>query len=475
MFVLYAFLLALAFAGLDLIYIKTFQLEGYKLKKYFEKALHFDFAFGRKTPLVFTNRVKRLIFCDFLLKFIVFLLFFGLVCFLWINLLISILCLLASQFFVILSFLCCEKVEKQIKKSFIKKAKQKLEKCSCKVIAITGSFGKTSTKNILYQILKEEFSVTASPKSFNTPMGVCKTILENLKETDDFLILEFGARHQGDIEELAKMVGVDFGIITPIGGCHLETFGTLQNIENTKYELCDNAKDMVIFNGKSKSTKKLFDRFARKKFLVCEDHSFAYTQNVKVSSSGSQFDLTIDDKQFSCETNLLGKASIDNIVVASAMAYLLGESIFAIQRGIRNLKATAHRLELIKGQFVDVIDDSYNSNFDGFKEALEVLASFEGKKIVVSPGIVELGKSQFETNKKIGEEVAKVVDFFVIMNQTNQKALFEGAKCGGLTENKIFFASTRQEQTKLLKNIMSLQNNQKHVVLFENDLPDNMR
>ncbi len=472
MFVLYSFVVSLVLVLLDLIFFKSFQLENYNIKRYIKNSISLDFSLGRKTPLIFTNRIKRLIFCDFLLKICVFLMFFGLISNFWINFVITILLILISPIFVCLSFLLAQPIENVIKKRIIKKAKQKLKRCSCKIIAITGSYGKTSTKNILYQILSEEFDVCASPKSYNTPMGVCRTILENLKETDDFLILEFGARAQGDIEELSKMVGVDFGIITPIGNCHLETFGSIEKIENTKFELCENVKQAVVFNGKSKSTQKLFDRFTRRKYLVCEENSFAYACDIKTSASGSEFVMVLDGCRFDCTTKLLGRANIDNIVVASAMAYLLGENFHSIKKGVAKTKPVPHRLELIKGRFVNVIDDSYNSNLEGFKEALSVLSGFgEGKKVVVSPGIIELGKTQFDVNKNAGVEVGRVADIFVIMNETNKKALQEGAIEGGLDKEKIYFAKTREEQKQLLKDILK----KGDCVLFENDFPDNVK
>ncbi len=302
-------------------------------------------------------------------------------------------------------------------------------------------------------------------------MGVCKTILEDLKETDDFFVVEMGARNLGDIEFLAKFVGVDFGIITPIGNCHLETFGSLENIENAKYELCKEAKNGVVFNGKSNSSKKLFERYRQKKYLVCDRKGYAYAKSIKTTTDGSEFVMVLDGKEFACKTALLGKASIDNIVVAAAMANLLGESLFNIKSGIEKLKPTPHRLELIKGEVVNVIDDSYNSNFDGFKEALSVLKSFSGKKIVISPGIVELGKAQDSINYAAGQEVAKVADAFVIMNETNKKTLHGGAKAGGMKDEQIFFANTRNQQKEILKTLI----HSGDVVLFENDLPDNFR
>ncbi|MBP3431525.1 MAG: UDP-N-acetylmuramoyl-tripeptide--D-alanyl-D-alanine ligase [Clostridia bacterium] len=465
MFVLYAFLISLVFVTADLMFLKVYQLESYRIKNYIKKLKKMQLAFGGKTPLVFTNRIKRLVFCDFLLKFSIFLLFFVLISNFWLKFSIVFAFLILSPIFVIFSFLVALPIENQIKRNFIKRAKSKLAKMPCKTIAITGSFGKTSTKNILYQILSEEFDVCATPKSFNTPMGVCRAILENLKDTDDFFIVEFGARQKGDVAELSKLVGVDFGIITPIGNCHLETFGSLQNVADTKYELCEGAKNLVVFNGKSEASKSLFEKFPKQKYLVATENSFAYAKNVEVTATGSEFSLVLDDKEFDCKTKLLGKSSIDNIVVASAMAYLLGESAYSIKMGIANLKPTPHRLQIIRGALVDVIDDSYNSNLDGFKEALSVLSKFEGRKIVVSPGLVELGAAQYETNKLIGQEIAKIADVFVVMNATNREALSEGAS----SMNNLYFASTREEQTALLKKIVT----KGDVVLFENDLPDN--
>ena len=268
MFVLWALIATTAFCAVDLLYIKTFQLEGYKLKNFWKKIPVHVFSFGKKTPLVFTNRIKRLLFVNFLLNFVLLLIVFGVGLPIWLALVLCLILLLASPVLVMASFVLSLPIENKIKNNFVKKAQKKLDDINCKVVAITGSFGKTSTKNVLYQILKQEFEVTASPKSFNTPMGVCKTILENLKETDDFLILEFGARAKGDIQQLAKMVPVDFGIITPIGNCHLETFGSVQNIEDTKFELCNEVKDAVIFNGASKSTKNLFNNALRYVFSI---------------------------------------------------------------------------------------------------------------------------------------------------------------------------------------------------------------
>ena len=456
MFFLFSFLLSIIFVLIDLVFFKVFQLENYKMFSYIKKVSRFQFAFGSKTPLKATKRIKRLIFCDFLVKFLCFSLIFALSK-IWICILLALIFLLFSDYFVLISFALMMPIERLIKKNYVKKAQRKITAVGCKIIAITGSFGKTSTKNILHQILSEQFRVCVSPKSFNTPMGVCKTVLENLKENDEFLILEFGARKKGDIEELAKMFGVDYAIITPIGACHLETFKNIQTIENTKFELCENAKKFVVF---SDGATKLYERFRGEKYLAgeCGD---CFVRDVSYTKDGSEFEIVVGDKSLSCKSVLL--SNLDNIAVAVCMAHLLGEDFENIQRGISRLQPTAHRMELIKGS-ANVIDDSYNSNFDGFLSALKVLSRFSGKKIVVSPGIVELGNMQYEINFKIAKEVKNYADVFVIMNKTNKTALSRGAE--GM---EMYFASTRDEQKEILKKILGAGD----VVLFENDLPDN--
>ncbi len=492
MFVLYAFLTAILLTGIGIFYLKMFQLENYKIKKYILKALKFEFGFGDKSVFVWTDRIKRLIFCDFLANFCIFLLIFWQICN-YFSVFIVLDFAILKHLEIVLTFLISYPIESLIKFFYINKAKKKLKKMHCKKIAITGSFGKTSTKNILYQILKEEFDVCMTPKSYNTPMGVCKTILNDLKETDDFFIVEFGARHRGDIKFLTKFVGVDFGIFTPIGNCHIETFGSIENIEKTKYELCENGEQFVVFNGKSKSTKKLYEKYPKRKVLTCVKDGFAYAKNIRANKNGSSFDLHICDQVLTCKTKLLGKANIDNIVVASSMAYLLGETLYSILKGIEKLDPIPHRLEIVKGGKATIIDDSYNSNFEGFCQALEVLNMFDGRKIVVSPGVVELGNKQYETNFQLGEMVFEVADIFVIMNKTNKEALSQGAKKYLLnSKNKdkntqktqkivkkikknnkkqVFFANTRAEQVNILKNILQ----DGDVVLFENDLPDNFK
>ena len=224
----------------------------------------------------------------------------------------------------------------------------------------------------------------------------------------------------------------------------------------------------MIISSKSASNRKLYEKCEKRKYLISDENSFAYANNIHFKDFKTHFDLHIDEKVISVSTNLLGKVNVDNIVLASALAYLLGVNLLDIKKGISELKSVPHRMELIKG-FANVIDDSYNSNFVGFKEALVTIATFEGDKILVTPGMVELGDKQYEMNFKIGQEIAKVCDYVIIMNKTNSSALTEGLLNKGFNRKNIFYASTRLEQKEILKKLVK----KGDIVLFENDLPDN--
>ncbi len=467
---LYGFLYAIFFVFISLPLFKTYQLDGYKLKKFVENVLTFNLSFGDKNKIKFTKRLKRCIFLNFLLIFVNFSLIFYFLNVYYVYLIMIFLGIILLPLFLILSHILIYPVEVLIIKKYLKKAKNKLAGMRCKKIAITGSFGKTSTKNILYQILSQKYKVCATPKSYNTPMGISKTILEDLTEKDDFFIVEMGARHKGDIAFLCQLVGADYGILTPVGNCHIETFKSLECVEKTKFEMCENVKNFMIISSKSDSNKKLYEKCEKKKYLIAEENSFAYASEIKFKDFKTNFVLHIDGKTLPCSTNLLGKVNVDNIVVAASLAYLLGVDIIDIKKGIENFKSIPHRMELIKG-FANIIDDSYNSNFVGFKEAVETISHFQGRKIIVTPGMVELGDKQYEMNYEIGKVMAGVCDYVVIMNKVNSLALTEGLLHKSFDKNHIFYANSRVEQKNILKNLLQ----KGDVVLFENDLPDNYR
>ena len=465
-----SFVLLMEFASFY--FIKTYQLCSYSLASFWKNCLDFSFSVGDKNKIKLTKRLLRF---EILYAIICFLLFFAV--FFLINSVILIILNLICIFVLIplwisLVHLLLLPLEKLIKIFYILRAKKKLQKKNIIKIGITGSYGKTSVKNILAHLLASKYKVCQTPKNYNTEMGLTLTILNDLDDHDVF-IAEMGARKKGDIEKLVKIVKPSYGIISPIGQCHLQSFKTIDNIENTKFELAQNicANGQMFFCAENSSCEKLYHRFAGNKKLIGGQGSYCYAKNISYSSKGSEFELVLDGKVHSVSTKLLGKTNVQNIVLATAVAKSLGVKDEELCKLISSLTPSPHRLEVIKTDFCTVLDDSYNSNEEGFNQALEVLKMFEGRKIVVTPGMVELGNAQAEKNFQLGCKIAESCDYLIIMNETNKNALLSGAISHSFKRDNIYFAQNRQEQ----KDIIKLLSCKDCVILFENDLPDNYR
>lgn len=452
------------------IYVKTYQLVGYNIKKFFHASIEFKLAFGDKSKIVFTKRLIRFIVLFLAIDYVLFWVINTYLINNFLKVVDSAVVILFTPIVIILTHYILLPLELLIKLIYKKRAIRKLKSKNVVKIGITGSYGKTSTKNILAQILGKEYKVCITPANYNTEMGVTKTILSKLDDEDVF-IAEMGARHRGDIKVLANMVKPDYAIITTIGEQHMETFGSLTAIEETKNELALYMKEegVVFFSGDSKSNLKLYEKCKKEKYLTNSEKGYAYAKDIVSTQNGSEFTLVIGEEEEKVKTSLLGRFNIHNIVTASALGRYMGVSMKDIASAIRNLEPTPHRLELIKNRYFSILDDSYNSNLVGAKEALNVLGSFKGRKIVVTPGFVEMGEEASKANFTLGAWIADVADYILIMNETNKNYLLSGAISHNFNQKNIFFASTRKEQTDIIAKLTC----EGCVVLFENDLPDN--
>lgn len=345
-----------------------------------------------------------------------------------------------------------------------------------KVIGITGSFGKTSTKFITGAIVSNKYKTLITPSSYNTPMGLSKVINNDLNETYEIFVAEMGARNVGDIKEVANLCNPQIGILTSVGPAHLETFGSLENIAKTKYELIEAlpAEGVAIFNIDNEYVKKLADRTFKDKILYgidCAEDADLFAEDIRVTDKGSAFVLA--DKfgnKVNCTTKLLGKHNILNLLAGAAAGRALGMSLIEIVEGIEKVEPVEHRLQLIdSGNGVIVIDDAFNSNPVGAQAALDVLNEFHsGRRIIVTPGMVELGEFEDEENFKFGENIAKVCDFVVLVGKSKTLPIYNGLQAQAYDEEKIYRVNTLSEATTLLGQILRAGD----VVLFENDLPD---
>ena len=381
---------------------------------------------------------------------------------------------LLAPILVLVAYYLTLPIELIISNMYVSRAKKRIRSMkNLTVVGITGSYGKTSVKSILATMLAEKYKVCATPYSYNTPMGLSKTILGNLSTSDEIFIAEMGANAVGDIEYLTKMAPPDVAVITGIGNQHLATFGSKENLIATKEELVKNLKvgGRLFVNIESAGAKEIFDRAEVQKFAVSTNEKFEYyVEDVAVNENGSTFTVVHDGKRTKVQASLLGKHNISNILLCYAVASKMGVEDDKLAVAIRKLKAPAHRLAIVpSNNSITVIDDAFNGSVEGSKAALDVLASFAGQKIVITPGLVELGKDEFNCNFEFGKNMAKVADYVILNGVTNYEALSAGLEFGGFDKSKILRAGTLSQAVEVMNQVAKSGD----VVLFENDLPDN--
>lgn len=342
-------------------------------------------------------------------------------------------------------------------------------------IGITGSFGKTSTKFILATILSEKYCVLATPASFNTPMGLTRVIRERLEPRHEVFIAEMGARHKGDISELVELVHPQYGLLTSVGAQHLETFGDMETIARTKYELIDGIEQeggSAFFVADGGIVDSLYAKARCEKTLVCAEGEpdGCWAKDIISGPSGSSFTLVMGGREIAVTTALLGMHNIKNICIACACAAKLGLSNVQIVRGVAKLKPVEHRLQLLPSAGgIAVIDDAFNANPVGAKEALRVLGTFPGRRIVVTPGFVEEGGMEETMNRELGGQIAQNCDIAILIGKKHAGPIARGAMENGMPEHAVHLVASLEEAQAVLGKIGM----KGDTVLFENDLPDN--
>jgi UDP-N-acetylmuramoyl-tripeptide--D-alanyl-D-alanine ligase len=346
-----------------------------------------------------------------------------------------------------------------------------------KVIAITGSYGKTSTKYILNGLLAPYYSTLMTPESYNTPMGISKVIRGELTDKHEYFIVEMGARKRGDIKQLCRLVSPKIGVITSIGPQHLETFGTLDNILNTKFELVAGLgpDGLAVFNFDDPDCRKLAAKTAipyRSYGIDSTEELNLRANKIQTNKQGICFTLqTAQGENIRLSTCLLGAHNVYNILAAATIALECGLSLSHIARALKQIKPVPHRLQLIHGRGgITIIDDAYNSNPKGAHEALQVLKNMRGgRKILITPGMVELGAIEQEQNTLFGKNAAGACDAVILVGKKRTRPIAQGLSEAGFPNQKLTVVASLAEATNVLHKIAKPGD----VVLFENDLPDN--
>lgn len=423
-----------------------------------------------KKPLVYTHRVWRLLGTQLLMLLLVLTVAF------FVDRMRSIGMMALYSLVVWVWTLAANFVNKPLEKAlsnrYVKDARQRLQAMpELTVIGITGSYGKTSTKNFLHALLSVKYNVLMTPESYNTTLGVVRTIREQLRPTHQILIAEMGAKNPGDIREICDLVHPRYGILTSIGEQHLETFHTVENIVKTKFELIDSlpADGRGFVNADNAYIR---ERLGEGGFAVTLTtyglgHSDVTASDIQVDGAGTSFTITAGDESRRFTTRLLGLHNVQNITGCIAAALALGIPLEDLVYPVRMLKPVEHRLQLLPG---GIIDDAYNANPAGFRSALDVLSGFEAERILVTPGMVELGDKQEALNRELGEYAASRCDFAVLVGEKQAPPLKEGLLAGGFPEERIFVAPTLQAGLAHLRDRPAPG---PRITLLENDLPDN--
>lgn len=436
-----------------------------------------------KKPLVMTRRASRILLTMLLLAAIptVICLFVcqaqGASLIFVVDIILAAFCF--SQSFALVANWLLKPVEANINRKYYQDAERILRGMpDLKIIGVTGSYGKTSTKHYLNRILSEKYDVMMTPGSFNTTMGVIRTVREYLKPYNEVFIVEMGAKQPGDIKEICDLVHPEIGIVTAVGEQHLESFKTIENVQRTKFELIDSLPTdglAVVNNDFPFVANRKVDNVKCIRYAVSECGPAEYiAEDIRYSAHGTSFTVvTPTGEKFGFSTHLVGECNVSNLLAAIIVALRLEVPIEKIRYAVNDIQQVEHRLNMKRTPGgVTIIDDAFNSNPTGSKMALDVLKMMTGgRRIIVTPGMIELGERQEELNAKFGEYIAGAADIAIIVGHYNREAIISGIKSIDTTSLDVHAVNSFSEAQQLLATTLKPGD----TILYENDLPDTFK
>ncbi len=423
-------------------------------------------------PLVYTGRVKRQIV---VLNALVFILFFVLSKFS--TKLLPVLLLLIAYYgiWLLIYPMACvtTPIEKAVQNYYINDAKKMLQNHgNLKIVGITGSYGKTSTKNVVRAILSQKYNTLMTPSSFNTPMGITRTIREMLKPIHEIFVCEMGADKVGDITELMNFVHPQVGIVTSIGPQHLQTFKTQENITHEKMQMIEmlpkdgvgilNYDNELIRNYKVKNPVKIIT------YGIQNENVDYRAVDIQYHPTGSSFTVVHQNERIALTTKLLGELNILNILSAIACARNYGISWNVIEKGVKEMKQVEHRLELKKINGYTFIDDAFNSNPSGCLSALNTLSIMPGKRVIVTPGLIDLGVQEKKTNYDFGKNMIGKCDYVILVGKNQTAPIYKGLQDYGFDMSNVLVVDKVKDAFDYIYHYCTPQD----TILLENDLPD---
>lgn len=458
--------------GILIALIASFFYESYKLSVKYKNE-------QTKKPLVVTKRVKRLIITTtilYLIPVVVSVFYYKDIQILWLLILILAIMVYLNRFIVFLANIINHPYERGVYHYYKHKAQSKLKSMpNLKIVGITGSYGKTSSKNILSDILNIKYNALPTPRNLNTYNGLIMTVNNHMDKFTDIFIAEMGAYVKGEIKGLCNLVHPKYGILTTIGTAHLESFGSEENIQTGKFELIESlpSDGIAILNGDDPKqvSYNLKNKVKTIWIGINNEDVDVLATDIKCNSKGTTFKVKFKslDKIYDFQTKLLGNHNVYNILAAIALGYEFGISIKDLQQSVKTVRPVEHRLELKRlGNFY-MIDDAYNSNPVGAKNATIVLGMMPGIKVVVTPGMIELADKEDECNKEFGRQIADVADYAVLIGEKHTKPIYDGLIEKGFDKDHIIVYNDVRDAYTFIN---TLTGKKEVYALFENDLPD---
>ncbi len=373
-------------------------------------------------------------------------------------------------------------IEKGVNNHYINDAKRILkENPDLTIIGVTGSYGKTSVKFYLETLLRQRYRVLVTPESYNTPMGIVITIRKFLKPTHEIFVCEMGARYVGEIKEDCDLVHPHHGLITSIGPQHLDTFESMENIQKTKFELADAVPDggILFLNGdneyiaeeleRRKGSRPLYDNPVM--YHSQKIGSGYYASDIVITNHGTDFTVNAPDgesERFSMK--LVGMHNVINVMGAIAVAHEFDIPLAELRIPVRRIQSVPHRMEMKNHGDVTIIDDAFNSNPIGSKAAVETLAIMDGMRILITPGMVELGEDEAEYNRKFGTYAADCCDRIFLVGRKHTEPIKEGILSKGFPEKHLEVFDKVEDA---ISRAYAVKTDKHKYILLENDLPDN--
>ena len=384
---------------------------------------------------------------------------------------------LGAPLWVALGATLMQPVETYIQKGFKRQARRHLrQRPDLTVVGVTGSYGKTSTKFILSELLRQKYNVYATPSSYNTPMGMCLAINEHLKPEHQVLVLEYGIRYPGDMDELCSIAEPDVSVVTTIGVAHLDTMGSQDAIAEEKGRLVKRtaADGTTVLNADDDRVRAMADRADGTVWRVSVDgrsDAQLTAHDIQYDTSGTSFTIRDDTgSEASFQTQLLGAHNVLNVLLGVAVGRSMGLRLRQMAHAARRIEPIEHRLQLRQEGTLTVIDDAFNSNPVGARNAVEILGQMTGgRRVIVTPGMVEMGERQWTENKTLGTHIARHdIDRAVLVGEEQTAAIREGLAEAGYPSEQIIVVSSLFEAREWISSHLRSDD----VVLYENDLPD---